>query len=265
MNAGNHSPAAVPQIQQQISHEPDVTVLYIYGRTEPPDVLCHIVAEDDRSHGRFACARATHQQHFALLLALATLRRTHGDYRRPECLAAQREYMYCMFCLCCFARLSRPPASSTASKHRALPATPTPLCDGGVLALTTLFKASNLASDTTIVFSHRRLWLSVVSNIEFVALYTMARWHPSQLHALSLILTWQIPHSRAFHINNHHLPIRGREQLLHCEFQGAASNMLSSPSKEAFSLLSQLEKAFDNPKLMLYTITLKSAMAPVRV
>ena len=41
--------------------------------------------------------------------------------------------------------------------------------------------------------------------------------------------------------------------------------MLSSPSKEAFSLLSQLEKAFDNPKLMLYTITLKSAMAPVRV
>ena len=172
----------------------------------------------------------------------------------------------CMFCLCCFARLSRPPASSTASKHRALPATPTPLCDGGVLALTTLFKASNLASDTTIVFSHRRLWLSVVSNIEFVALYTMARWHPSQLHALSLILRWQIPHFRAFHINNHHLPIRSREQQLHyCEFQGAASNMLSSPSKEAFSLLSQLEKAFDNPKLMLYTITLKSAMAPVRV
>jgi hypothetical protein len=79
VNDGFNSPAAVPQIQQQISHEPDVTVLYIYGRTEPSDVLCHIVAEDNRSHGRLACARATHQQHLALLLALATLRRTHGD------------------------------------------------------------------------------------------------------------------------------------------------------------------------------------------
>jgi hypothetical protein len=112
----NNSPTAVPQIEQQVSHEPDVTVLYVYGRTEPSDVLCHIVAEDDRSHGRFACSRATHQQHFALLLALATLRRTHGDYRRPECVAAQREYMYVLYMLS--ARLSRSPGSSTASKHR---------------------------------------------------------------------------------------------------------------------------------------------------
>jgi hypothetical protein len=75
----SNSPATVPQIQQQIPHEPDVTVLYVYGRTEPSDVLCHIVAEDNGSHRRLACARATHQQHLALLLALATLRRIHGD------------------------------------------------------------------------------------------------------------------------------------------------------------------------------------------
>ena len=134
-----HLPSTIPQVQQQVPHKSDVAVLDVDGSTKSSDVLCHIVAEDDRSHRRLARTRAAHEQHLALLLALATLRRTHGDYRRPECLAAQREYMYVLFML--FRTLIAFASLQHGFKAQALPATPTPLCDGGVLALTTLFKA----------------------------------------------------------------------------------------------------------------------------
>jgi hypothetical protein len=52
--------------------------------TKSSDVLRHIVAEDNRSHGRLACARTPHEQHLALLLALATLRRAHIGKLLPE-------------------------------------------------------------------------------------------------------------------------------------------------------------------------------------
>jgi hypothetical protein len=72
-------PSTIPQIQQQIAHESDVAVLYVDGSPKSPDILRHVIAEDDRSHGRLARARPTHQQHFALFLALATLRRAHDE------------------------------------------------------------------------------------------------------------------------------------------------------------------------------------------
>lgn len=56
-----NSPSTIPQIQQQIAHKSDVAMLYVDGSTKPPDVLRHVVAEDDRSHGRLARTGTTHQ------------------------------------------------------------------------------------------------------------------------------------------------------------------------------------------------------------
>ena len=52
-------------------------MLNVDGSSKSSDILCHIVAEDDRSHGRLARTRAPHEQYLALLLALATLWRAH--------------------------------------------------------------------------------------------------------------------------------------------------------------------------------------------
>jgi len=74
----HHSPSAIPQIEHQITHEPDITVLNINGCSKSPDILGYIVAEDDRPHGTLAGSRFAHEQHLALFLALGESR-THFD------------------------------------------------------------------------------------------------------------------------------------------------------------------------------------------
>ena len=61
-------------------------MLDVDSSTKSSDVLRHIVAEDDRSHGRLACTGTPHEQDLALLLALATLRRAHDEELSPECV-----------------------------------------------------------------------------------------------------------------------------------------------------------------------------------
>ena len=92
-------------------------MLDVDGSTKSSDVLRHIVAEDDRSHGRLARTRTPHEQHLALLLALATLRRAHVEGYLPECVEAFVE-------LCIIAIYSRRPliwrhVSSTGAEARA--------------------------------------------------------------------------------------------------------------------------------------------------
>lgn len=69
------APSAVPQVQHQVPHELDVAVLDINGGAQAAHVLGDIVAEDDGAHRRLAGAALAHEQHLALLLALA---RVHG-------------------------------------------------------------------------------------------------------------------------------------------------------------------------------------------
>ena len=92
-------------------------MLDVDGSTESPDVLRHIVAEDDRSHGGLARTRTPHEQHLALLLAFTTLRRAHVEGYLPECVEAFVE-------LCIIAIYSRRPliwrhVSSTGAEARA--------------------------------------------------------------------------------------------------------------------------------------------------
>ena len=63
-------------------------MLDVDGSTKSSDVLRHIVAEDDRSHGRLARTGTPHEQDLALLLAFATLRRAHVEGLLPECVRA---------------------------------------------------------------------------------------------------------------------------------------------------------------------------------
>jgi len=69
-----YAPSTVPKIEHQIAHEANITVFNINRRSEPSDIFCDIVAEDNRSHRRLACARSAHKQNFALLLTLVRSR-----------------------------------------------------------------------------------------------------------------------------------------------------------------------------------------------
>lgn len=81
------SPATIPEVQHEIAHEFDITMLHIYCRSEPPDVLCNVILEDDGAHGGLAGAGPAHQQDFALFVALAALRGAHDGRNSP----AERE------------------------------------------------------------------------------------------------------------------------------------------------------------------------------
>ena len=50
LKRGNISPSAVPKIEHQIPHEPNVTMLNINRSPQSSYILSHIVAKDDRSH-----------------------------------------------------------------------------------------------------------------------------------------------------------------------------------------------------------------------
>lgn len=52
--------AAVPEIEHEISHEPDVAVFDVDGSPETPHVFCDVVAEDYAAHAGFARAGFAH-------------------------------------------------------------------------------------------------------------------------------------------------------------------------------------------------------------
>lgn len=64
-----HLPAAVPEIEHEVSHEFDIAVLDVDCCSESTDIFGDVVAEDDSPHRRLARATFAHQQHFPLLLA----------------------------------------------------------------------------------------------------------------------------------------------------------------------------------------------------
>jgi hypothetical protein len=72
-------PAAVPQIEHEIAHESDIAMFDVHGSSQTANVLRHIIAEDDGTHGRLACARTAHEQHLALLLSLQALHDEQSD------------------------------------------------------------------------------------------------------------------------------------------------------------------------------------------
>ena len=63
-----HLPATIPQVEHEISHEFDVTVLDIDRSTQPPNIFGDVVTENYSSHRRLPSAALAHQQHLALLL-----------------------------------------------------------------------------------------------------------------------------------------------------------------------------------------------------
>jgi hypothetical protein len=63
-------PAAIPQVQCQVSHELRVAVLNIDSCTKTAHIFCDIVTEDYRAHGGFAGAALAHEQHLLFLLTV---------------------------------------------------------------------------------------------------------------------------------------------------------------------------------------------------
>src|ERR1700759_4886991 len=64
-----YAPAAIPEIESQVSHELSMAVFNIDGCSKPTDVFRHIVTEDDRPHRRLSGATLAHQEHLFLSLA----------------------------------------------------------------------------------------------------------------------------------------------------------------------------------------------------
>ena len=61
-------PSTVPQIEGEVAHEAGMAMLDVDGCAQPPNILCDVIAENDRAHGRFAGARLAHQQYLLLPL-----------------------------------------------------------------------------------------------------------------------------------------------------------------------------------------------------
>lgn len=71
------SPSTVPQVQRQVPHELDMTVLHINRSAQSADIFGDVVAEDDGAHGRLSRPALPHQEDLSLLLA-----DVHGDVLR---------------------------------------------------------------------------------------------------------------------------------------------------------------------------------------
>ena len=77
MKVRAHIPSAVPEVEDQVSQELELSMLDIDCGSQSADILGHEVAEDDAPHGRFAGARLAHEED--LLLGRLELGGLHLD------------------------------------------------------------------------------------------------------------------------------------------------------------------------------------------